>query len=410
MIGMILYCAIEIPSDFIFTFENPSIIYFNALVNVLFIMDLFFNIYKNRNIKNPEQRSYYYFWFWVDFLSATPFELISLIYSSAYELHFLSFFKVFRIIRIIQLFSTFRSLANIKPSQITHQRLLNFFLISTLGAHWIALAWILVRGKPENESEISTYINALYWTITTLTTIGYGDITPQTDMQKIFTMFVMVSGVGFYGYVIGNFTSMLAQTDYVKLSFLERIDKVNTFLKYKKIPKDLRENIYSYYKFLWENRQGIEGNQILDELPYSLKMKVALFLNKAIFEKISFLKGAPQELISEIVLQLKPEIYLPNDYIFREGENGEKMYFISYGLVEILSEKQNRTYTVLKEGGYFGEFALLFSSHRTATAKALSFCDLYSLDRDSFLKTIQKYPEFHKKTMKLAQERIKKNN
>lgn len=406
MIFMILYCAIEIPADFIFGFENPYIVHFNVFMNILFILDLIINIYRNRNWKVREQRAYYYFWFWIDFLSATPFEILALVYPSAYELHFLSFFKVLRIVRIIQVLSTLRNLGNIKPSQITYQRLLNFVLISTLGAHWIALAWIFVRSELKTETPLSTYINALYWTITTLTTIGYGDITPQNDFQKVFTMLVMVTGVGFYGYIIGNFTSMLAQTDYVKMNFLEKMDRINTFLKYKKVPKDLTESIYDYYKFLWENRQGIEGNQILDELPYSLKMKVAMFLNKDTFSKISIFKDAPQEIISEIVLQLKPEIYIPGDFIFREGETGDKMYFISFGSVEILSERLNKTYAVLNEGGYFGEFALLFADARTASAKALTFCDLYSLDRGTFQKTIQKHPEFHKRVMEIAQERL----
>lgn len=406
MTVMILYCAIEIPADFIFSFKDSRIISFNVIVNILFIIDLIINIYKNRNLKMPNQKAYYHFWFWVDFLSATPFEILAIIYPKAYELHFLSFFKVFRIIKLIQYFSTVRDLRNIKPSQITYQRFLNFFLVSTLGAHWIALAWIWVRGIGEGESEFSAYINALYWTITTITTIGYGDITPQTDFQKIFTMCVMVTGVGFYGYIIGNFTSMLTQVDYVKMNFLEKIDRMNTFLTYKKVPKELRENIYAYYKFLWENRRGFEENLVMEELPFSLRLRVALFLNKETFARVSIFKDASEEIISDIVLQLKPEIYIPGDYIFREGDIGDKMYFISYGSVEIYSESAKKQITVLNEGGYFGELALLFSGERTASARALSFCDLYSLDRNTFLATIQKYPEFSEKVKVIAEERF----
>lgn len=406
MIAMILYCAIEIPADFIFKFEDISIVSFNVIVNILFIIDLFINLYKNKNLKVSSQKNYYYFWFWIDFLSATPFEILSIVYPKAYELHFLSFFKVFRIIKLVQYFSTMRNLGNIKPSQITYQRFINFLLVSTLGAHWIALAWIWVRGIGEGESKISAYINALYWTITTITTIGYGDITPQTDFQKIFTMCIMVLGVGFYGYVIGNFTSMLTQVDYVKMNFLEKIDRMNTFLNYKKVPKELRENIYAYYKFLWENRRGFDENLIMEELPLSLRLRVALFLNKETFAKVSLFKDASEEIVSDIVLQLKPEIYTPGDYIFREGDIGDKMYFISYGSVEIYSESAKKQIAVLNEGGYFGEFAILFSGERTASARAITFCDLYSLDRNTFLTTVQKYPDFFARVKAISEERF----
>jgi len=41
-----------------------------------------------------------------------------------------------------------------------------------------------------------TWLDALYFSIITLTTIGYGDFSPQTDMGKIFTIFYIVIGIG----------------------------------------------------------------------------------------------------------------------------------------------------------------------------------------------------------------------
>lgn len=41
-----------------------------------------------------------------------------------------------------------------------------------------------------------SYIDALYFSIITLTTIGYGDFSPQTDAGKIFTIFYIIIGIG----------------------------------------------------------------------------------------------------------------------------------------------------------------------------------------------------------------------
>ena len=57
---------------------------------------------------------------------------------------------------------------------------------------------------------ISIYI---YRVITTLTTVGYGDIVPYTILEKIFSLVVMILGVGFYSYTIGNLSSILANID-----------------------------------------------------------------------------------------------------------------------------------------------------------------------------------------------------
>ena len=42
------------------------------------------------------------------------------------------------------------------------------------------------------------YLVALYWAFTTMTTVGYGDVTPQTDEERIFFIFAMIIGVAFY--------------------------------------------------------------------------------------------------------------------------------------------------------------------------------------------------------------------
>ena len=42
------------------------------------------------------------------------------------------------------------------------------------------------------------YLVALYWAFTTMTTGGYGDVTPQTDEERIFCIFAMIIGVAFY--------------------------------------------------------------------------------------------------------------------------------------------------------------------------------------------------------------------
>jgi hypothetical protein len=42
------------------------------------------------------------------------------------------------------------------------------------------------------------YLVALYWAFTTMTTVGYGDVTPQTDEERIFCIFAMIIGVAFY--------------------------------------------------------------------------------------------------------------------------------------------------------------------------------------------------------------------
>jgi hypothetical protein len=64
------------------------------------------------------------------------------------------------------------------------------------------------------DSPVSTaYIASIYWSLTVLTTMGFGDITPRTDLERILTMLWMIVGVGFYSFTIGSLSSILSSVD-----------------------------------------------------------------------------------------------------------------------------------------------------------------------------------------------------
>ena len=70
-----------------------------------------------------------------------------------------------------------RSLANSAVLQLAF-----FALWLVITAHWLACGWIVLGGEARVDPE-TTYIRALYWCITTLATVGYGDIVPKTNGQ-----------------------------------------------------------------------------------------------------------------------------------------------------------------------------------------------------------------------------------
>ncbi|CXJ22035.1 CAMP-dependent protein kinase regulatory subunit, putative [Plasmodium berghei] len=72
--------------------------------------------------------------------------------------------------------------------------------------------------------------------------------------------------------------------------------------------------------------------------------------------------------------------------IINEGDEGDLLYVIDEGEIEIYKTKDNKkeVLTTLKSKDVFGELALLYNSKRAATAKALTKCHLWALDRESF--------------------------
>jgi voltage-gated potassium channel len=258
---------------------------------------------------------------------------------------------------------------------------------------------------PEGTTKFVRYLNAFYWTITTLTTIGYGDITPDTPGQTFYVILIEILGAGMYGLVIGNIANLIANIDVAKTQYKEKLDKINTFLKYRNIPFNLQRKINDYYNYLWESRRGYDESSVLADLPGPLKESVSLFLNKEIIEKVPIFEAASTDLIKDVVMNMEPVVFTPGDYIVRAGEVGYDMFFISRGRVDVMSADEQTSYAILSAGQFFGEIALLLSMPRTATIKATEYCDLYRLDKETFDRILTRYPDFLENIQALAEQR-----
>lgn len=281
-------------------------------------------------------------------------------------------------------------------------RLLFFIYWLLLVAHWLACGWLALDGPTKFSSEsdpptdgLTRYLRALYWSVTTLATVGYGDITPAANAQLVYTMGVMLLGVGVYGYVIGNITSLLANIDLAKSHYRESMERLGAFMRYRDIPIPLQRRLRDYYTYLWENRLGGYGEStVLADLPESLRAEVAIFLRRDFIQRAPLFKEASQEFIRDLALQLRPQVYTPGDYIFRFAQDGQEMYFISRGAVEIVARDGETVLNTLHDGDFFGELALLFRQPRTASVRAVDYCDLYVLGKDAFDRVLVRYPTF----------------
>lgn len=86
--------------------------------------------------------------------------------------------------------------------------------------------------------------------------------------------------------------------------------------------------------------------------------------------------------------------YHDGEYIVRQGEAGECMYFVQSGEVEVVRRSAGREYclALLGAGEFFGEMALLERDVRSASVRAVGDAQVLTLDKDSFLQQVQHDP------------------
>ncbi|HMP89775.1 MAG TPA: cyclic nucleotide-binding domain-containing protein [Kiritimatiellia bacterium] len=310
------------------------------------------------------------------------------------------------LLRLGRVYVTARTWQQQNPTVAGLRRIFTTLAFVLVIMHWIGCWQLAVYDHDQQAPMPLRYLQAVYWTITTMTTIGYGDITPDTGNsgQIMFTMLIMVIGAGVFGFIIGNIATIMSNLDFARNQHLDKMQRINTFLRYNKIPAPVRQRVNGYFSYLWQTRRGFDESTVLSELPTSLRMEVEMHLRRDIVTKVPFFRDADQHLLRAIVARLQPCIAQPGEFIIRKGDMGDSMFFIANGEVEVLGS-EGKPVALLSDGNFFGEIALLERCPRGADVRAIKYCDLYKLDKSDVDDVIAQFPAFGAHIRSMADQR-----
>jgi CRP-like cAMP-binding protein len=331
----------------------------------------------------------------VDLVAVLPFLLVGLPYS----LHLLWLLKLYRVVGLFRVWRMFeiRRLALLRLA-------VSGFWLAVLG-HWLTTGWIALHGSALGTGAAHRYVGSLYFCVTTLSTVGYGDILPRNDGERLYAILLMVVGIGVYGFVIGNVAVILANLDPRRAKHFERLEELSAFMSYRNIPPELRARIADYYRYLWRNRLDQDESEVLDRLPPSLRMEVSLHMKRDLLQAVPLLAGASEDFLRDVALDLEPVSFLPGDQVIRAGSPGRDMYFVSRGSVEVIGQ-DGTPLAQLNAGDFFGEMALIYETPRAASVRALDYCHLYRLEHQRFAAVLGAYPEIAEQIRSRAAERL----
>ncbi|MBC8124917.1 MAG: cyclic nucleotide-binding domain-containing protein [Candidatus Kapabacteria bacterium] len=271
-------------------------------------------------------------------------------------------------------------------------RFVQFAYILSIVVHLVSCGWIVLRstGSPAIDQQ---YLRAVYWSVTTMCTVGYGDITPETDLQMVYATAVMLLGYVLFAYLVGNIAAIFNTIDPLRSEHIRTTDHATSFMQYHNVPIHLQHRIVDYLGYMWERKVSYDETFMLDMLPWGLRSEISMYLRREVIERVPFFRDASDSLLREVADSLRPIVVTPGEYVFKHGDRPRYMYFISRGSVEVLGPEGAHIGT-LKAGDFFGEMALLEKRRRSASIRALEYSDLYVLDIKSFDHILTNFPEF----------------
>ncbi|XP_062917293.1 potassium voltage-gated channel subfamily H member 2-like isoform X1 [Mobula hypostoma] len=397
----------------------------DLMVDIMFMIDIFINFrttYVNSNdevVSNPVRIAIHYFkgWFLIDMVAAIPFDLLIFRSGSEETTTLIGLLKTARLLRLVRVARKLDRYSEYGAAVL-------FLLMCTFAliAHWLACIWYAIGnvehtflqprigwldslgdqiGKQYLENDTSSgptikdkYVTALYFTFSSLTSVGFGNVSPNTNSEKIFTICVMLIGSLMYASIFGNVSAIIQRLYSGTARYHTQMLRIREFIRFHQIPNPLRQRLEEYFQHAWSYTNGIDMNAVLKGFPDCLQADICLHLNRSLLQHCKAFHGASAGCLRALAVKFRTTHAPPGDTLLHAGDVLTALYFISRGSIEIL--RDNLVLAILGKNDVFGEPIHLFAraGKSSADVRALTYCDLHRIQSTDLLEVLESYPEF----------------
>ncbi|KAK1806123.1 hypothetical protein P4O66_012832, partial [Electrophorus voltai] len=450
------YTAIMVPYNVSFKTKQNNVAWLvvDSIVDVIFLVDIVLNFHTTfvgpagEVISDPKliRMNYVKTWFIIDLLSCLPYDVINAFENVDEGIS--SLFSSLKVVRLLRLGRVARKMDH----YIEYGAAVLVLLVCVFGlaAHWLACIWYSIgdyevtdedhrtvrkdswlyllgetAGTPYRfnasgtgrweggPSKDSVYITSLYFTMTSLTSIGFGNIAPTTDGEKIFAVAMMMIGLLcsseeneedeedsrpgaalLYATIFGNVTTIFQQMYANTNRYHEMLNSVRDFLKLYQVPKGLSERVMDYIASTWSMSRGIDTDKVLHICPKDMRADICVHLNRKVFKEHPAFRLASDGCLRALAMEFQTIHSAPGDLIYHAGESVDSLCFVVSGSLEVIQDDE--VVAILGKGDVFGDvfWKELNLAQSCANVRALTYCDLHIIKRDALQKVLEFYIAF----------------
>ncbi|XP_033728558.1 LOW QUALITY PROTEIN: potassium voltage-gated channel subfamily H member 8-like [Pecten maximus] len=419
------YTAIMVPYNAAFTREQDyrSSIYSDVLVEILFMIDIVLNfrtsfvsksgqiVYDGRMVAINYIRG----WFPLDLLAAIPFDFLYTIdINTNTPVHLLKVARLLRLARLLQKIDRY--------SQYSAIVIALLMLLFALTAHWLACIWYAIGyhellnspahwttgwlfelserlDNPVHANSLTkpglmtSYVSALYFTCSSLTSVGFGNVSANTNAEKIFSVCAMLVGAMLHAVVFGNVTAIIQRMYARRATYHSRTKDLKDFFRTHHIPKPLKHRMQEYFQTMWSMNNGMEAGEILKDFPDEMRGEISLHLHKDLLS-LAIFENATQGCLKAISLHTRRAFSAPGEFIIHKGDAINYVYLLCSGSMEVL--KTEMVVAILGKGDLFGTDINLEDpiGISCCDVRSLTYCELQGISIKGLAEVLSLYPDF----------------
>ncbi|KAI4298264.1 hypothetical protein L6164_031842 [Bauhinia variegata] len=416
LVFLVIYSAWICPFEFAFLpYKQDALFIIDNIVDGFFAIDIiltFFVAYLDSHtyllVDEPKKIAIRYIstWFIFDVCSTAPFEPISLLFTNhSSELCFklLNMLRLWRLRRVSSLFARLEKDIRFNYFWIRCTKLIavTLFAVHCAGCFYYLIAdrypdlentWIgSVYPNFKETSLWNSYVTALYWSIVTLTTTGYGDLHAENPREMLFDIFYMLFNLGLTSYIIGNMTNLVVHWTSRTRNFRDTVRAASEFASRNQMPHRIQDQLLSHLCLRFKT-EGLKQQETLNGLPKAIRSSIAYHLFFPVVQKVYLFHGVSQDFLFQLVSEMEAEYFPPREDVILQNESPTDLYVLVSGAVDFIGQVDGQDQFLGKAstaGDTFGETGVLYHRPQPFTVRTTELSQILRLQRASLMNALQ---------------------
>ena len=447
---LVIYVAFMEPIRVGFSIETSAVkggglYWFEMAVDILFITDLFVcmrtcffvkdeweNLYLVQD-KQQIRDQYLRSWFFLDLIAVFPtayiLEIAEAVNSrSGLEPNAKNTLKfILRLVRLTKLFRLRRIGDLMARLEHTFPKVFESYVLIKMGfaimymAHILACLWYLcgvtggengwveaVKETADVDSLSRMYLMSFYWSFTTMTTVGFGDITGTTGIEQAFSTVAMGIGGFTFALIVGSIGDLITRNGVAETAYLQMMGELKEFLKAKSATKELTWRMISFHERLYSSRTVFDEGTIMKRLPKGLRRDMVMHMYSRVLRRVPLFMNLSDLVIQDVCMQLKAYHAAQGEAFTVEGEWADKMFIVRNGMIRLTFQGEELRSSPMKGGDFFGVICLAgLADTRPYTTTAMRQCELCTLSRNDMRRLVAQHPQIGDVVMEFARQRLR---
>ncbi|PIN20278.1 K+-channel ERG [Handroanthus impetiginosus] len=433
LILLVVYSAWITPFECAFLAYKQDVLYiFDNIVNGFFAVDIvltFFVAYLDSHsyllIDDPKRIAVRYLssWFAFDVCSTIPFQFINILFTDhngGLCFNLLSMLRLWRLRRVSSLFARLE-----KDIRFNYfwTRCVKLISVTMFAVHCAGCFNYMIADRYPDEKRTwigavyphfkhmrlwDKYVTALYWSIVTLTTTGYGDLHAENPREMLFDIFYMLFNLGLTSYLIGNMTNLVVHWTCRTSNFRDTIAAAAEFTKRNQLPPKIQEQMLSHICLNFKT-EGLKQQETLNGLPKAIRSSIAHYLFYPIVQNVDLFRGVSQDFLFQLVTEMEAEYYPPRQDVILQNEAPTDAYILVSGSVDFIAKVNGQDQIIGKAstGDMFGEIGILCEKPEPFGVLTTEVCQVLRLDKTTFLNILRANPEDERRVMNNLYQKLK---